>query len=119
MAFSGFFNWQLPVRFDDIHLDQKKQPFNIGCRYDCLNHSADNAVWAHAKGPYLRGRMVDCLHTLREERGKRRDVVNMSSQDKINILPRGPEMLKSSLMLRSIYSPIKELLRNTLSKYKL
>jgi hypothetical protein len=37
----------------------------------------------------------------------------------IIILPGGPEMLKSSSMLRSVYSRIKELLRKTLSKYRL
>jgi hypothetical protein len=30
----------------------------------------------------------------------------------------GPEMLKSSPMLRSVYNHIKKLLRKTLSKYK-
>ena len=37
---------------------------------------------------------------------------------KITYLPWGPEMLNSSLMLGSVYSCVKESLRNTLSKYK-
>ena len=37
---------------------------------------------------------------------------------KDNLLPWGPEMLKNSPMLGSVYSCIKELLRKTPSKYK-
>jgi hypothetical protein len=70
--------------------------------------------------PFLKGRDLDHLHTLKGERGKRRNVVNMSrGKAKDNLLPGGPEMLKSSPMLGSVYSHIKELLRKSLSKYKL
>ena len=37
---------------------------------------------------------------------------------KITYLPWGPEMLKSSLMLSSVYNHVKKPLRKTLSKYK-
>ena len=51
------------------------------------------------------------------ERGE--DTVNTSKrQVKIIYLPWGPEMLNSSPMLGSVYSRVKEPLRNTLSKYK-
>ena len=55
-------------------------------------------------------------HPTRRKR-KGEDAVNMLSQDKEYILPGGPEVLKNSLMLGSIYSYVKELLRKTPSKY--
>jgi hypothetical protein len=67
----------------------------------------------------LRGRSLDRLHTLKGERREERDVVNASrGEAKIIYSPWGPEILKSSPMLGSVYSCIKEPLRNTLSKYK-
>ena len=79
----------------------------------------DDAVRAHAKGPVLRGRMVDHLHTLKVERRKRRDVVNASrDRQRIYIALGGPEMSMDSPMLGSVYSHIKEPLRNTPSKYR-
>ena len=84
----------------------------------CQNHSADDAVHACAKGPVLRGRMVDCLHTLKGERRERRYAVNTSESKQIDILPWVPEMSMDSLMLGSIYSHVKKPLRITPSKYK-
>jgi hypothetical protein len=65
--------------------------------------------------------MIVCLHTLEEENGERGgDAINMSQRERtIDILPGGPETLKSSLMLGSVYSCIKEPLRKTPSKYRL
>jgi hypothetical protein len=63
----------------------------------------------------LRGRNLDRLHTLKGERREGRDMVIASrGEAKIIYLPWGPEMLKSSLMLGSVYSHIKEPLRITL-----
>jgi hypothetical protein len=68
---------------------------------------------------FLERKNQDRLHTLKRERREERDTVNASrGEAKIIYLPWGPEMLKSSLMLGSVYSHIKELLRNTPSKYK-
>ena len=55
----------------------------------------------------------------RRGRRKRRGAVNTSKRE-ANIIysPWGPEMLKSSPMLSSIYSHVKKLLRKTPSKYK-
>jgi hypothetical protein len=62
----------------------------------------------------LRGRDLDHLHTLKGERREERDVVNASRREaKIIYCLGGPAMLKSSPMLRSMYSCIKELLRKT------
>jgi hypothetical protein len=59
------------------------------------------------------------LHTLKGERREERDAVNASrGEAKIIYLPWGPEMLKSSPMLGSIYSHVKEPLRKTPSEYK-
>ena len=44
----------------------------------CQNHSVDDAVHARTKGLVLRGKTVDRLHTLKEERRERRGVVNAS-----------------------------------------
>jgi hypothetical protein len=54
----------------------------------------------------------------KRRKGKEEDVVNASSESRDNLLPWGPEMLKSSLMLRSVYSHVKKPLRKTPSKYK-
>ena len=79
----------------------------------------DDAVCACTKGLVLRGRTIVCLHTLREERGKERNTVNVSmSRQRIYIRLGGPEMSMDSLMLGSVYSHVKELLRITPSKYK-
>jgi hypothetical protein len=68
---------------------------------------------------FLERKNRDCLHTLKGERREERDVVNVSrGEAKIIYLPWGPETLKSSLMLGSVYSRVKEPLRITLSKYK-
>jgi hypothetical protein len=57
----------------------------------------------------------------REERGKGEGTWLMchTKEQTIMILPGGPEMLKSSPMLRSVYSCVKEPLRKTPSKYRL
>jgi hypothetical protein len=68
---------------------------------------------------FLERKNQDRLHTLKGERREERDVVNTSrGEAKIIYLPWGPEMLKSSPILRSVYSRVNESLRNTLSKYK-
>ena len=62
----------------------------------------------------------DHLHILREERRKRRtQLTHQRESKKIIYCLEVPEMLKSSPMLGSMYSHIKELLRNTLSEYRL
>ena len=88
--------------------------------HSCQNHSADDAVHACAKGPVFRGRIVDRLHTQKGERRERRGTqLTCQIRDKeYRYSPWGPEMLMDSLMLGSIYSHVKEPLRNTLSKYK-
>jgi hypothetical protein len=52
------------------------------------------------------------------ERGKERTQLTHWRRVKIIYSPWGPEMLKSSPMLGSMYSRVKKPLRNTLSKYK-
>ena len=81
----------------------------------CQNHSVDDTVYTHAKGLVLRGRTVDYLHTLEGERGKRRQMVDVSQREPTRyICLMGQVMLKSSPMLGSIYSCIEKLLRETL-----
>ena len=43
--------------------------------FDLQEVESDDAVCAHAKGPFLRGRTEDCLHALREESGKKVSVL--------------------------------------------
>jgi hypothetical protein len=60
-----------------------------------------------------------CLHTLKVERRERRDTVNTSKREAKLIYCLGvPAMLKSSPMLGSVYSCVKEPLRKSPSKYK-
>ena len=62
----------------------------------------------------------DYLHTLEEEDGERGGHMVNASKRKANIIYclGDPEMLKSSPMLGSVYSHVKELLRKTPSMYK-
>jgi hypothetical protein len=78
----------------------------------CQNHSADDAVLAHTKGPCLRGRTVDCLHTLKRKVERGGETVN-TSRESANRYIRlmGQVMSMDSPMLSSIYSQVKKLLR--------
>jgi hypothetical protein len=62
---------------------------------------------------FLERKNQDHLHTLKRGKRKVEDAVNTSSESKDNLLPWGPEILMDSLMLGSIYSHVKELLRKT------
>jgi hypothetical protein len=68
----------------------------------------DNAVLAPTKDLFLGGRTINCLHTLKVERRESNWYIHLVGQ----------VMSKDSMMLGSVYSCVKELLRKTLSKYK-